>query len=68
MSILVLPVSLMFFGILSFLLSKSKSNYQKLVENGGEEFAMKTSKKLQLGGLLLFIIAALWLICMLVID
>jgi len=58
----------MFFGILSILLSKSKANYQKLVENGGEEHAKKTTYILNIGGFLLFIVAGLCLVCMMVIK
>jgi isoprenylcysteine carboxyl methyltransferase (ICMT) family protein YpbQ len=68
MFVIVLPVLLMIFGLLTILLSKSKSNYQKLAKNGGEEFARKTNKKMKVGGLLLFIFAALSFISMLLID
>ena len=59
---LIYPISSMLFSILFIFLSKNKKNYQKLVENGGEKFAAKTSKLLNIGGFSLLIFSSLWLL------
>jgi hypothetical protein len=41
-----------FFAIFSVTLSKSKKNYQKLVESNGEDFANRVNKYLKFGGVL----------------
>jgi hypothetical protein len=42
-------------------LSKSKKNYRKLVENNGEKFANQVNKTLKTGGYLLIVCSLLWL-------
>ena len=52
-------------GIAILALSKSKKNYQNLVENNGEEFANKSIKILKWGGYALLILAGL-LFCLVI--
>ncbi len=65
---LIYPISSMLFAIFFIFLSKNKKNYQKLVENGGEKFAAKTSKLLNIGGFSLLIFSSLWLLFFLIIG
>ncbi len=62
MSNFILPVSFTMFAIFFLVLSKSKKNYQKLVENNGEKFANQVNKILKTGGYLLLACSLLWLI------
>jgi len=62
MSNFILPVSFTMFAIFFLVLSKSKKNYQKLVENNGEKFANQVNKTLKTGGYLLLVCSLLWLI------
>ena len=55
------PGMFIIFAIFSLTLSKSKSNYQKLVANNGEDFANLINKILKIGGYLLFFCAIIWL-------
>jgi hypothetical protein len=43
-------IFLMFGGIVSVLLSKSKKNFDKLAEGNGIKFAEKTTKRLKIHG------------------
>jgi len=61
MSNLILPVSFTMFAIFFLVLSKSKKNYRKLVENNGEKFANQVNKTLKTGGYLLIVCSLLWL-------
>ncbi len=55
----IFPIMFIIFGIFSLSLSKSKKNYQKLVEDNGENFANKINKILKICGYLLLIISVL---------
>ena len=57
----IFPVSFIMFAIFFLILSKSKKNYQKLVENNGEKFANQVNKTLKTGGYLLIVCSLLWL-------
>ena len=57
----IFPIMFIFFAIFSLTLSKSKKNYQKLVEDNGEDFADRVNKYLMLGGYFLLICSAIWL-------
>jgi hypothetical protein len=57
----ILPVSFTMFAIFFLVLSKSKKNYQKLVENNGEKFANQVNKTLKTGGYLLLVCSLFWL-------
>jgi len=61
MSNFILPVSFTMFAIFFLVLSKSKKNYQKLVENNGEKLANQVNKTLKTGGYLLIVCSLLWL-------
>ena len=61
MSNFILPVSFTMFAIFFLVLSKSKKNYQKLVENNGEKFANQVNKTLKTGSYLLIVCSLLWL-------
>ena len=61
MSDFILPVSFIMFAIFFLVLSKSKKNYRKLVENNGEKFANQVNKTLKTGGYLLIVCSLLWL-------
>ncbi|MCD4763206.1 MAG: hypothetical protein K8R28_04175 [Desulfobacterales bacterium] len=61
MSDFILPVSFIMFAIFFLVLSKSKKNYQKLVENNDEKFANQVNKTLKTGGYLLIVCSLLWL-------
>lgn len=63
----IFPGMFAIFTIFSFSLSKSKSNYQKLVANNGEAFAHLTNKILKIGGYLLFLCALIRL-CLIFLD
>jgi isoprenylcysteine carboxyl methyltransferase (ICMT) family protein YpbQ len=54
------PTLSILFAILSILLSKSKKNYQRLIENGGEIFAAKVTKCLRVGGILYLAFSIVW--------
>jgi len=51
----IIAIGALIFSIFFLLLSKSKSNYAKLVENNGEEFAIKITKTLKICGLFLLL-------------
>lgn len=57
----IFPVSFTLFAIFFLILSKSKKNYQKLVENNGEKFANKVNKSLKICGYLLLVCSLFWL-------
>ena len=57
----IFPIMFIIFATFSLSLSKSKKNYQKLVENNGEDFAKKVNKFLKIGGYLLLMCSALWI-------
>jgi len=50
---------------MALLFSRSKKNYEKLVENHGEEFAKKVNKTLKICGYGLLACAGFWLIIIL---
>jgi len=56
------PISFILFATFFLLLSKSKKNYQKLVESSGEEFAGRVNKGLKVCGYLLLICSIVWLL------
>ena len=58
----IFPVSFALFAIFFLILSNSKMNYQKLVENNGEKFANKVNKGLKICGYLLMICSLYWLV------
>jgi flagellar biosynthesis/type III secretory pathway M-ring protein FliF/YscJ len=62
MSNYILPISFIIFAIFFLILSKSKKNYQKLVENNDEKFANQVNKTLKIGGALLLACSFIWLI------
>jgi hypothetical protein len=49
------------FAIFFLILSKSKKNYQKLVENNDEKFAKRVNKILKTCGYLLLACSLFWL-------
>lgn len=57
----IFPVSFTLFGIFFIILSKSKKNYKKVVENSGEKFANKVNKGLKICGYLLLVCSLFWL-------
>jgi uncharacterized membrane protein len=56
------PISFILIAIFSLFLSKSKKNYQKLVESNGEKFAGQVNKGLKVCGYLLLICSIVWLL------
>lgn len=58
---LIFPISFTLFAIFFLILSKSKNNYQKLVENNGEKFANRVNKGLKICGYLLLVFSLFWL-------
>jgi isoprenylcysteine carboxyl methyltransferase (ICMT) family protein YpbQ len=56
------PVSFIIFATFFLFLSKSKKNYQKLVESNGEEFAVRVNKVLKVCGYLLLSCSIVWLL------
>jgi hypothetical protein len=56
-----LPISFVILAIFFLLLSKSKKNYQKLVESSGEKFASQITRGLKVCGYLIFICSVIWL-------
>ena len=64
----IFPVSFIMFAIFFLILSKSKKNYQKLVDSNGEKFATQISKYLNIGGYFLLIFSSIWLLFLLIID
>ena len=58
----IFPVSFALFAIFFLILSNSKKNYQKLVENNGEKFANKVNKGLKICGYLLLVCSLFWLV------
>jgi len=56
------PISFMLFGIFFLVLSRSKKNYEKLVENNGEKFAGRVNKGLNVSGWLLLTCSIAWLL------
>jgi len=59
------PSSAILSAIFAILLSKSKKNYERLVENGGEKFAAQVTRYLRLGGVLFLIFSVIWLLVVL---
>lgn len=51
----IFPALFAVFAVFFLILSKSKKNYQKLVENNGEDFANKVNKGLKIGAYILLI-------------
>jgi isoprenylcysteine carboxyl methyltransferase (ICMT) family protein YpbQ len=64
----IFPVSFIMFAIFFLILSKSKKNYQKLVDSNGEKFATQISKYLNIGGYFLLIFSSIWSLFLLIID
>jgi len=58
---LILSVFFILFAIFFLTLSKSKKNYQKLVQNTDEQFANKANKGLTICGYLLLLCSLFWL-------
>jgi hypothetical protein len=58
---LILPLCFILFAVIFIVFSKSRSNYQKLVNNYGEDFANKVNKNLKVCGYLLLICSGIWL-------
>jgi len=58
----VFPVSLTLFAVFFIILSKSKKNFEKLVENNGEKFAKKVNNILKICGCLLLVCLLVWLV------
>jgi len=58
----IVPSLFAVFAIFFLILSKSKNNYQKLVQNNGEEFANKVNKGLKIGGYLLLVCSLLYFV------
>jgi len=56
----IFPLSFVLFAVFFLILSTSKKNYQKLVENNGEKFAKNVNKGLKVCGCLLLICSLLW--------
>jgi isoprenylcysteine carboxyl methyltransferase (ICMT) family protein YpbQ len=65
MLILIGPTSAILSAIFAILLSKSKKNYQRLVENGGEKFAAQVTIYLRVGGVLFLVFSFIWLVVVL---
>ena len=59
---IIFPVSLTLFAVFFIILSKSKKNFQKLVENNGEKFANKVNNGLKICGYLLLVCSFVWLV------
>jgi uncharacterized membrane protein YkvI len=57
----IFPIMFLFSAIFFVTLSKSKKNYQKLVESNGEDFANWVNKYLKFGGYFLLICSVIWL-------
>ena len=57
----IFQVSFIMFAIFFLILSKSKKNYQKLVENNDEKFAKRVNKTLKTCGYLLLACSLFWL-------
>jgi hypothetical protein len=47
------------FGVYFLILSNSKKNYQKLVENNDEKYAARNNKVLKIGGFILLVFSLL---------
>jgi isoprenylcysteine carboxyl methyltransferase (ICMT) family protein YpbQ len=62
MSNIFFPISFILFATFFLFLSKSKKNYQKIVESNGEEFAVRVNKGLKVCGYLLLICSIVWLL------
>jgi hypothetical protein len=58
----IFPILFAAFAIFFLILSKSKRNYQKLLENNDEDFANKVNRGLKIGGYLLLICAFLYFV------
>jgi hypothetical protein len=56
------PISFMLFAVFFLFLSKSKKNYEKLVENNSEKFAGRVNKGLNVSGWLLLSCSIGWLL------
>ena len=59
---IIFPISFILFATFFLFLSKSKKNYQKLVESSGEKFAGQVNKGLKVCGYLLLICSIVWLL------
>jgi hypothetical protein len=57
----IFPISFALFAIFFLILSNSKKNYQKMVENNDENFANKVNKGLKICGYLLLVCSLFWL-------
>jgi hypothetical protein len=58
----IFPVSFAVFAIFFLILSSSKKNYQKMVDNNDEEFAKKVNKALKICGYLLLVLSIFWMV------
>jgi hypothetical protein len=58
----ILSIMTLVFGILAIFISRSKAHYDRLVLNGGEDFALKINKKTKIGGYFLLIFSTMWLL------
>ncbi|MFH2065199.1 MAG: hypothetical protein ABIK15_08385 [Pseudomonadota bacterium] len=56
------PIMTFCFAVFFVFLSKSQKNYNSLLDSGGEKFALKITKSLKWGGLLLSVFSVLWLL------
>jgi hypothetical protein len=56
------PISFILFATFFLYLSKSKTNYKKLVKSNGEKFAIRVNKGLKVCGYLLLICSIVWLL------
>ena len=59
---IIFPISFILIAAFLLFLSKSKKNYQKLVESNGEKFAGRVNKGLKVCGYLLLICSIVWLL------
>jgi len=59
---IIAPIMTFSIAVISVFLSKSQKNYNGLLDSGGEKFALKITKCLKWGGLLLSIFSILWLL------
>lgn len=62
------PVTGLFFGTAFILLSKSSKNYQKIIDNHGEQFAKTANKYMKICGYLSIICSALWILLIIAVD
>jgi hypothetical protein len=59
---IIFPISFILFAAFLLFLSKSKKNYQKLVESNSEKFAGRVNKGLKVCGYLLLTCSIVWLL------